>query len=37
VVVTSGGQIDSVADFDILDGKITAIRAVRNPDKLRSC
>lgn len=36
VVVSSGGQIDSVADFDILDGKITAIWAVRNPDKLRS-
>jgi RNA polymerase sigma-70 factor (ECF subfamily) len=36
VLVTSGGEVDSVADFDILDGKITAIRAIRNPDKLRS-
>ncbi len=36
VLIASNGRIDTVADFDIVDGKITAIRAIRNPDKLPS-
>src|SRR5262249_34996863 len=36
VLITSVGQPDSVAAVDLdADGKITAIRLIRNPDKLR--
>ncbi|MGP3953330.1 hypothetical protein ACTWP8_32715 [Streptomyces sp. 7N604] len=33
--VTSGGVIDSVACLDVSDGRITEIRVISNPDKLR--
>lgn len=36
VMVGSGGRADSVATLDVADGRITAIRLIRNPDKLRS-
>jgi RNA polymerase sigma-70 factor, ECF subfamily len=36
VLITSAGQLDSVAALDLdADGKISAIRLIRNPDKLR--
>jgi RNA polymerase sigma-70 factor (ECF subfamily) len=35
VVVAVGDQVDSVVSADVEDGRITAIRLIRNPDKLR--
>jgi RNA polymerase sigma-70 factor (ECF subfamily) len=34
-VITSGGVIDSVVCLEVADGRITEIRVIRNPDKLR--
>lgn len=34
-VVTSSGAIDSVACLEVTNGRITAVRVIRNPDKLR--
>lgn len=36
VIAYVGGSIDSVLALDIWDGRITAIRGVRNPEKLRA-
>jgi RNA polymerase sigma-70 factor (ECF subfamily) len=35
VVLTSGGAVDSVLCLEVADGRITEVRVVRNPDKLR--
>jgi RNA polymerase sigma-70 factor, ECF subfamily len=34
VVIDRGGAIDTIATLDIRDGRVVAIYAVRNPDKL---
>ncbi|CAN5146305.1 RNA polymerase sigma-70 factor [soil metagenome] len=34
VLVTLHGRPDSVASLDVADGRITAVRLIRNPDKL---
>ena len=34
VVIDPGGAIDTIATLDIRDGRVAAIYAVRNPDKL---
>ena len=35
LVVTTDEGVDSVSSFEMVDGKIAAIRLIRNPDKLR--
>jgi RNA polymerase sigma-70 factor, ECF subfamily len=35
-LIVIGGQPDTVAAVDVADGRITALRLVRNPDKLHS-
>jgi RNA polymerase sigma-70 factor (ECF subfamily) len=35
VVIDPGGAIDTIATLDVRDGRVVAIYAMRNPDKLR--
>ncbi len=35
LLITSAGVPDGVGCLDVVDGKITAVRLIRNPDKLR--